>query len=290
MSEYKLVDAEQLDRAVQATADAIKTKGGTTEKIPWDKNTGFEEAVLSIKGGGTGLNIEVIGGTEQPDSPAENTIWVNTATDITGWAFRADAPSNPVDGTVWFNISSESRLNLNVLTENELCVYINGAKQFISNAWNPVDILIYSGGEWKSGEKYLFKSGEQYKDVTGGWQIYKPDQSSEGTIGNTLKTTGAIDFPVYAYTQKSIAFNGRKTLYAKVKRVNGSASAYARIFVGSSLSSMLNKADKTLNNLNQEYVIPLALDGIESGKVWCGSAIPYSSSTTTFEYTEVWME
>lgn len=52
MADYNLVDSEQLDRAVQATADAIKTKGETTEKIPWNKDTGFKDAVLAIQSGG----------------------------------------------------------------------------------------------------------------------------------------------------------------------------------------------------------------------------------------------
>lgn len=45
-------------------------------------------------GGGTGagLNFKVVGGTTQPSNPSENTIWVNTDKEITGWIFSAKNP------------------------------------------------------------------------------------------------------------------------------------------------------------------------------------------------------
>lgn len=42
--------------------------------------------------GGAGLNFKVVGGTTQPSSPKENTIWVNTDTPITSWDFSSEAP------------------------------------------------------------------------------------------------------------------------------------------------------------------------------------------------------
>ena len=40
----------------------------------------------------TGLNFEIVGGTAEPSNPEENTIWVNTDTNITGWEFSANEP------------------------------------------------------------------------------------------------------------------------------------------------------------------------------------------------------
>lgn len=42
--------------------------------------------------GGIELNFKVVGGTSAPSSPIENTIWINTSAEITGWRFCAKDP------------------------------------------------------------------------------------------------------------------------------------------------------------------------------------------------------
>lgn len=53
--------------------------------------------IFNMTGGGgvagAGLNFKVVGGTTQPTSPSENTIWVNTSTAITSWSFGANEPN-----------------------------------------------------------------------------------------------------------------------------------------------------------------------------------------------------
>lgn len=44
-------------------------------------------------GGGSELNFSIVGGTAQPTNPKENTIWVNTDAEITGWHFCAKEPN-----------------------------------------------------------------------------------------------------------------------------------------------------------------------------------------------------
>lgn len=48
--DYKLVDANELDEAIGATADAIRAKTGKTEQIAWNTANGFASAVSSIAG------------------------------------------------------------------------------------------------------------------------------------------------------------------------------------------------------------------------------------------------
>ena len=50
------------------------------------------EKIIGTLRVGTGLNFEIVGGTAEPSTPEENTIWVNTNTNITGWEFSADEP------------------------------------------------------------------------------------------------------------------------------------------------------------------------------------------------------
>lgn len=49
MANYKLVDADKLDADLSIVADAIRSKGGTSERLPFPY--GFKEAVEKIGGG-----------------------------------------------------------------------------------------------------------------------------------------------------------------------------------------------------------------------------------------------
>ena len=52
MGTKKVVDAEQLDGAMTATADAIRKKSGTQAKILWEPEQGFMAAINAIPSGG----------------------------------------------------------------------------------------------------------------------------------------------------------------------------------------------------------------------------------------------
>lgn len=59
-----LVDSTALDAALTATANAIRTKGGTSAQIVFDDETGFAAAIAAIPTGGglpTGLNAVAYG-------------------------------------------------------------------------------------------------------------------------------------------------------------------------------------------------------------------------------------
>jgi len=56
--------------------------------------------IFNMAGGGAPLNFKVVGGTSQPANPKENTIWVNTATEIENWIFSTFDP-NMLDFDAW---------------------------------------------------------------------------------------------------------------------------------------------------------------------------------------------
>lgn len=61
-----------------------------------------ENMILNLGGsGGAPLNFKVVG-NPQPASPKENTIWVDTDAEITGWQFASDDP-NLLDFNNWAN-------------------------------------------------------------------------------------------------------------------------------------------------------------------------------------------
>lgn len=92
MPNYKMVDADILDGAMLETAKAIREKGGTEELIPWNKSTGYKEAIEAITGGG-GLNFEVVASETAPINPKPNTLWVDSPVPVNGWEVSADAPN-----------------------------------------------------------------------------------------------------------------------------------------------------------------------------------------------------
>ena len=68
-------------------------------------------------GGGSPLNLHVVGGASQPLSPKENTIWVNTGTAITGWVISPVQPAG-TNGMVWIQTGESSNAAFNALKKN----------------------------------------------------------------------------------------------------------------------------------------------------------------------------
>lgn len=137
--------------------------------------------------GGTGLNFSIVGGTEQPASPKENTIWVSTETAVTSWCISQVAPSSPVSGMVWIMNDTGSAISLNVLKKNSIMIWPMSAKQYINGAWVEKTTKIYQNGAWKDfidWSKWIIKDGASVYDVVA---IGKPEDSSFSP--QTLKMT-----------------------------------------------------------------------------------------------------
>lgn len=130
-------------------------------------------------GGGAPLNFEVVG-NPQPNSPKENTIWVDTDVKITRWIFSATEPENPVEGMIWIFTGASSVVGFNALKKkNGIQVYPLSAQQYISGAWTDKSSQSYQNGEWKTWIEYLYKEGDEYTSVTGGFSK---------TAGNNIGT------------------------------------------------------------------------------------------------------
>lgn len=136
-------------------------------------------------GGGGGLNFKVVGGAAAPSNPKENTIWINTETDITGWEFSATEPTC-TDGMVWITIGTASTVAFNALKKNGITVYPLTAKQYVSGAWVDKTAMIYQNGAWAElWNGVLYDYGNQYKYITGGW-VGSQTVSSNTTSGGKL--------------------------------------------------------------------------------------------------------
>lgn len=177
-------------------------------------------------GSGAGLNFKIVG-NPQPAEAKENTIWIDTEEDITGWHFDTIEPENPTPGMVWIYYGTTNAAKLNLLKKNGISVNPSAARQYINDAWVGKPAAIWKNGEWISEwGPYLCNRGDECVDFTGGWdamawkyvsdantaaqtfQIEKEDGylyfSKTGYIGAVMHTIRAIDLT----NVKAIHFKG----------------------------------------------------------------------------------
>lgn len=174
---------------VLSIANAIREKGGITEGLAFPDD--FVTSIESIPVGG-GLNFTVIGGTTQPENPVENTIWVDTDQEITSWVFSADEPAGSAEGMVWFPTGVSSPGAFNALKNNGIEVYPLSAKQYMNGAWSGVAVAVFCSGEWTGLERYLYNSGNECTDITGGWKAFQPESNKSFDSSACIKQTGYL--------------------------------------------------------------------------------------------------
>lgn len=142
--------------------------------------------ITNIGGGdGGSLNFKVVGGTSAPSAPTENMIWVNTAADITDWAFSPAAPSSPKEGMVWLKTEFKSPVAFNVIKKNGLWVYPTACQQYVSSAWVAKTAKTYQNNAWKDWELWLYNSGNVNSALTGGYTAYDASNYFPVTPGET---------------------------------------------------------------------------------------------------------
>ena len=168
--------------------------------------------IFNMAGGGAPLNFQLEGGLTQPTNPKENTIWVNTSADITGWSIGAETPAAPAEGMVWINIGG-SVFGFNALKKNAIVVKPSGASQYISGTWVKKSAYIYQSGAWSYLETYLFKNGEIFDILTGGWSeggyTYSDSKYSTFTI-NTPNVGSTLYMYSNAENQAGVAGTAKK--------------------------------------------------------------------------------
>jgi hypothetical protein len=116
--------------------------------------------------GGGGLLLKVVGGTTQPTSPAENTIWINTSTAIGSVTVAYNAPATPAEGDVWVKTDNYSSLPLNVSKKDTLIIMPVSVRLYTSGAWADVtvDTKVYTGGSWMELLFIYWQYGAEYAD------------------------------------------------------------------------------------------------------------------------------
>lgn len=145
-------------------------------------------------GGGAALNFDVKAYATKElllaAAPKENTIGIISTTEMTGWIIDANQPENLTEGMVWISVGTSSTVEFNALKKNGLQVYPLTAKQYISGALVNVTAMSYQGEEWVEWIIYLYNSGNEFSDITGGWVATSVRAYSNNTAATPSVTRG----------------------------------------------------------------------------------------------------
>lgn len=230
-------------------------------------------------GVGGGLNFRVIGGTTAPYNPRENTIWVNTDTEITSWIFSATQPETATEGLVWIHTGLASATPFNALKKNGIMVNPLTVQQFISGECVDKVAKIYQGGIWAdfwNGQLYV--RGDEWSPITGGWEPYfDSSYYKKGTFSkkaDRITLSGANMTFIIAKPAKLIDLTNFSTIDVKFENLNRSVVHLSVVEEGKSFNANNYIADTKIEKTAMtEGTISLNV-GTLKGKyqVGCSSA------------------
>lgn len=239
-------------------------------------------------GGGGGASITVVGGSTQPASASEKTIWVNTSTTITSYVFSYTEPSTPVNGMVWIKTGSSSPVEFNALNgSNVLMVYPTQCKQYVSGAWDGKTAKSYLNGAWQDWGIWLFQAG------TGqvvSWTSYIYPASVASVSIDTTKITLSSPQDGYseraAYVTSDVDFTDINNVYFDIECPSGTLTS---VFCGVTSDSTINynQPTGTLGNPTQSSRYVMAVD--VSGFSGPGKAIIWAKLTGEERIYNVWI-
>ncbi len=174
--------------------------------------------------GGGGLKLYVLGGTTEPASPAENTIWVNTANTITDWFIQYDEPESPAEGTLWISSSAKANTKVNVLWMHGLTFGFGTPKQYISGAWVTKTAKIRINGAWVDAQTFVYKDGDYNENYAESAQKSSSWMSVTITEEDAdIKIDDSVSGQVHSY---GFVYFNRKIDLTEVKTIKYTYSSY----------------------------------------------------------------
>lgn len=126
--------------------------------------------IAQIPTGGGSIGLTVVGGTTQPSNPDENTIWVNTSTEITSWCVQNTEPSSPSAGMVWITLKPSISNVINLSDSGTFLAGFGMSRQYVSGEWVIMDAYLFANSAWQELQSYLYNLGDTCIDFCGGWK------------------------------------------------------------------------------------------------------------------------
>lgn len=254
----------QITRIENAKADIISAIGEKGVEAPADCLIDAVADLIRLISVGAGLNVDVVGGTTQPTSAEENTLWINTDVAITSWMFSTTEPENIDAGTVWIHTVAQGGTEINVIEENGIYLRINACKQwdgtafvdktgylFIDNQWVEllkIPLYIYSEGTSDTGFQQ-YSIGSNYKNS---------EATYNGTTTWRFATQATKNVTAAIRSSETLELTGYKTLKALVYAIKGygdaaSATPNISLFVTDEASQNLNSSNAAYDTIILSY-------------------------------------
>lgn len=247
-------------------------------------------------GGGNELNLKVVDGAIRPTRPKENTIWVYTTTDITGYILSPTQPETGTEGLVWIK-TADTGVEINVGKKNAVLLHLAGGMLYTEGEWEAAEGYAFSNKTWTQfsfPRSYLYKAGDQCVDLTGGWGITNHSNatsklmdtyiqiSNNGTPSNSISNT---------HTLSKVDISGYAKLCARVditEFLGTNNATYIRFGLGYSqkLDDGQFTASTKINTKPDNDTTIMSVD-ISSAK---SNYVLFYSRYITAKITAVWLE
>jgi len=252
MSYDKVIDSTQLDGAMTATANAIRSKTGDAAQIPWDADTGFAAAVAAIPSG-----------DPNPTAEENDVIFID------------------YDGTIRYSYTAEEFLALTELPPNPT------HDGLVAQGWNwtLADAQEYVGkyGIQVIGQSYITESGAtEFDIVLENDRFVSPTITFSQTVSNgvtfdwgdgseteTVSGTGArsVSHPysaLGAYTIRALcADGGTVSFHTGNDNLFGTTQAYRNILrhvrIGKNYATELYRGTFVNSRLLETVTIPIGV-------------------------------
>ena len=242
-------------------------------------------------GGGTPLNFKIVAYATEEElitaQPKENTIGVITNVPITGYKLSATEPEDMIEGEVWICIGTNSNVAFDIA--EDIKTYPLSIKQYINGVLVDKTAMSYQGGEWVNWRLYLYKAGDEYTDITGGWVQTVTDNHSEFVKSNShMKLRVWYGYSVKAGTNNAIDLSGFNNLHFKIGSEGVDNTGSIEFFVASTKTgSYLSYV--AIGNSNENDVITVDISNIQDSAFIGMYVFAPSSKFTHVSVKEVWM-
>lgn len=256
-----------------------------------------------MTGGDNALNFTVKAYASKlliPATAKENTIAVVTETPITGWSFSVTEPAAPYQGIVWLRTSTNLANSFNALRKNELFVYLDYAKQYISGKWVSKDAQLFKNGAWHglfSG--VLYDSGDEYTNYTGGWEyetlIYMSYGGAYGE-GTVQKNADSIylyadgDRQASAVTQNKIDVSKYSSLNLDYSGFYDTATGYKHFALMSSIGNFENVTVASVKIVDSYGIVSIDTSKLTGSYYVCVVINSGTGRTTRVTINKIWLE
>lgn len=245
--------------------------------------------------GGTVLNFTV-SINPRPENPSENTLYINTDTQIPKYVISPNPPANPINGEVWVYNSGSGNISFSAIKKNEINLNPVAVYQWLSGKWVQKESEFYQNGEWLELLTYIFNNGNVNESLTGG---------INGTIqGNNIYFNASVspsNNKTYT-TKNTIDLTNAKSIKCEFTSPNTVEDVYFRISV---LDASKNGENVTTSNLvayvgmtspfaNAKYEVTLDISGIKGshyiGYSWGVNSSASNAKDITGRIQRWWLE